>query len=80
MKKPKTDSQTKKPKTDLEWALYRCSFDCRLGKNALLEISELPKGQKKTDYAIYCLLSAFENLAEAIALIESSRTPRQPRR
>ena len=57
----------KKPETEREWALYRCILNCKVGRDAFLETSELPGGQKRTDFAIYNVLKAIEELALAMA-------------
>jgi hypothetical protein len=55
----------KKPETEFEWALHRCHLSCRIGRDALNK-----EGQ--TDFALYQVLSAIDDLAEALALTSAA--------
>jgi hypothetical protein len=56
-----TQTKTKKPKTAAEWSAYRCQASCKIGRNALFEKTENP-----TDYAIFNILHAVEELSKQI--------------
>lgn len=56
----------KKPKNKREWALYRCSLHCQIGRNAYKPGYVPEPGRTPTDYAVYCLLKAVEELATAM--------------
>lgn len=62
----KTKYPTKpKPQTAREWALYRVRLNCGLGKKAL-DGGPVPEGCNHTDYALYCLFNAVEEIAVAM--------------
>lgn len=63
-KNPKTSNA--KPKTPRGWALYRIGLNCSLGKQALDGEAQVPECCNKTDYALYCLLNAIEDIAVAM--------------
>jgi len=44
-------------------ALWRCIANCRIGKAVFNGEEKLPDGCSATEYAIYLLLSAVEDLA-----------------
>jgi hypothetical protein len=54
-----------RPKTHSEWAAYRCALSCKIGRDAI-ERKGLPDGLTPTEYALYNLLHAVEDLAKAI--------------
>jgi len=60
------------PKTELEWAAYRCKLSCRIGRDALERKTETPGGVTPLEYAVFNLLHAVEELA--------SLTPSPPTR
>ena len=53
------------PKTDREWALYRTKLNCQLGRKALEGKTAL-NGYTAIEYALFCLLNAVEDVAEAM--------------
>jgi hypothetical protein len=54
------------PQTDAEWAAERCRLSCKIGKDALNRVVHCKEGYE-TQYAIYNLLSAVEELSKQIA-------------
>ena len=62
-KKPQQES---KPRTKREWALQRCKSSCEIGRGCCDGVYPPPRGHGPTEYAIYCLLRAVEQLAIAL--------------
>lgn len=64
----------KKTKTAREWALYRAGLDCSVGRDALEgkgdHLHQTVVG--RNSFALLCALSAIQNIAEAMALPEST--------
>ena len=54
------------PKTEAEWAATRCQLSCRVGRDAIEHVSHSKDGYE-TQYAIYNLLHAVEELSKQIA-------------
>jgi hypothetical protein len=52
------------PKTQEEWARYRCQLNCQIGRNAL-DKREERAGElaPPLEYAMFCLLNAVEELS-----------------
>lgn len=61
-RKPKTP---KLPQTEFEWSVYRCKLDCKVGREALEKTGEI-----HLDYALFCLLGAVAELAQALELLK----------
>ena len=55
-----------KPQTPKEWALYRAGAACRIGMDILNGKTPPPDGSSVTQYALYNLLHAVEDIAEAM--------------
>ena len=57
-----------KPKPDkpANMALYRVSLNCKIGMDALSGKNVIPPGSTPLEYAVYCLLSAVEDLGKAM--------------
>lgn len=55
----------KRPKTDKEWALYRCKLSCDIGKRACEGVG-IPDGIKPESWTLYQLFAAIEDLALAM--------------
>jgi hypothetical protein len=67
--KPKPTKR--KPETPRELALYRARSNCRIGKAGMddkLPAGSVPPGRTSLEWGVYTLLSAVENLAEAMEL------------
>ena len=62
----KQTKQESKPQTKREWALQRCKSSCQIGRGCYDGIYPPPQGHGPTEYAIYCLLRAIEELAIAL--------------
>ena len=60
-------SKTKKPETPREWALYRVKLNCKIGQEVLNGNTKPPDGVGRTEYALYNLLHAVEDIATAIS-------------
>jgi hypothetical protein len=60
--------KNKHPETELEWCIYRCVLSCKIGRDALDGKSDPPAGRTPTEYAIYNLLHAVEELAKSKTL------------
>ena len=55
-----------KPQTKREWALYRCKLSCKIGRDSLSEVSKPPEGYTSSEYTLYLLFHAVEELALAL--------------
>lgn len=55
-----------KPRTKRELALQRCELSCEAGRKCYDGVYPPPQGHGPTEYAIYCLLRATEELAIAL--------------
>lgn len=62
----KQTEQEPEPQTKREWALCRCRLSCKIGRDSLSGISKPPKGYTSTEYTLYNLLYAVEELAIAL--------------
>lgn len=60
--KSKTPTKTS-PKTDAEWAAYRCQLSCRIGRDALEGKTKAPVGCSPLEFAVFNLLHAVEELS-----------------
>ena len=49
------------PKTQEEWARYRCQLNCKIGRDALEKVP--PNIVTPLEYAMFCLLNAVEELS-----------------
>ncbi len=58
-------NELKKPKTKREFALWRAKAACRFGLEAF-DGKGLPDGVTRTDYALFNLLHAVEDIAMAM--------------
>jgi hypothetical protein len=54
---------TAKPQTPEQWAAYRATLSCKLGIDCLNGTTPPPEGLTRTDYALYNLLHALQDLA-----------------
>lgn len=52
-----------KPKTEAEWAAYRCQLSCKLGREVLDGTTKPPLNTTALEYAVYSLLHAVEELS-----------------
>ena len=66
MESGKATQQEPKPQTKREWALQRCKSSCQIGRGCYDGVYSPPQGHGPTEYAIYCLLRAVEELAIAM--------------
>jgi len=57
----------KKPETPREYALYRVSLACKVGRDGL-EGRKVPPGVTPGDWALYNLLHAVEDMALALGM------------
>jgi hypothetical protein len=57
----------KKPETPREWATYRAKLSCRIGRDVIEGQTTAPGGISRTEYAIYNLLHAVEEIADALS-------------
>lgn len=46
--------------------LYRATMNCRIASDALDGRIKCPEGAQKTEYALYCLAHAIEDIALAL--------------
>lgn len=53
-----------KPETEKEWAAYRCQACCKIGRDALEGIGNLPRDTTALEYALFNLLHAVEELSK----------------
>ena len=58
----------KKPSTPREYALYRASLSCQVGRDALEGKTECVHGITPGEYALYNLLHAVEDMALALGM------------
>jgi hypothetical protein len=58
-----------KPKTEYEWMLYRAEASCRIGKESLSG-KGIPSDLNKSEYALFNLLCAIEEIAKAMKSIK----------
>ena len=56
------------PKTDREWALYRCKASCRLGEQALSGDARAPVGHQPIEWAMYNMFHAISELANVMEI------------
>lgn len=54
------------PQTPREIALYRVSLNCKIGRDALEGIEAPIQGVTASQYALFCLLHAVEDIAKAM--------------
>lgn len=66
MTTPKRKPAAKPPQTETELAAYRAKLNCAVGQKALDGLTDPPDGVSRTEYALYCLLSAVEELANLL--------------
>jgi hypothetical protein len=66
MKETKKQAAKVKPQTPREMALYRVSLSCKIGRDALEGIGTPIQGVTATQYALFCLLHAVEDIAKAM--------------
>ena len=55
-----------RPKTDAEWAAYRCQLSCKIGRDAIEGKITIPGRCTATEYALFNLLHAVEDLSMSI--------------
>lgn len=56
----------KKPETAREWALYRCSLACKIGRDAM-EKGESPVDDTSlVEFVLFALLHAVEEIGKAM--------------
>jgi hypothetical protein len=60
------ETAAKKLQTPREIALYRVSLNCKVGRDALEGIGTPIQGVTATQYALFCLLHAVEDIAKAM--------------
>jgi hypothetical protein len=63
-----------RPKTDAEWAAYRCKLSCKIGRDAI-EGKGVPEGCSPMEYAMFNLLHAIEELSKSIGLNAPAQRP-----
>jgi hypothetical protein len=56
----------KQSKTPKEAALYRVKLNCQIGKDALNGKEPMMSNVEPLEYAVFCLLNAVEDIAEAM--------------
>ena len=54
------------PKTEAEWAAYRCRLSCKIGRDVLEGKTQPPDTVNRLEYAVFNLLHAMEDLSRAI--------------
>ena len=59
--------KTKKPETPREWSTYRAKLSCRIGQDVLNGNTKPPDGVGRTEYALFNLLHAVEEIADALS-------------
>lgn len=62
----KTKAIKRKPQTPREWALYRVQCSCKIGCEALDQAQKCPPRTTTVEYALYNLLQAVNDLAQAM--------------
>jgi hypothetical protein len=60
-----------KPESKLQWDTHRAKMSCKIGRQALNGELVTPPGGTDKEYALYCLLSAIEDIANAIEKLEA---------
>ena len=58
-----------KPKTDAEWAAYRCQTSCRIGAEALEGKGISQDGVGPLYQAFYAMLNAVEELSRQVEIL-----------
>lgn len=66
MRKATKLEQKAKPQTPREYALYRVSLNCKAGRDALEGVTAPIHNVASTEYALFCLLHAVEDIAKAM--------------
>ena len=64
-------SKTKKPETPREWSAYRAKLSCRIGRDVIEGKTVAPGGIARTEYALYNLLHAVEEIADALSQLRT---------
>ena len=57
----------KKPETKTEWSAYRAKLSCRIGRDVIEGKTVAPGGIGRVEYAIYSLLHAVGEIADALS-------------
>ena len=57
---------SKRRKQEINMPLHRAKLSCRIGRDALDGVSTLPHGVTASEYAIYNMLHAIEDIAKAM--------------
>ena len=65
--RPEMCAGKKKPSTPREYALYRVSLSCKVGRDGL-EGRKMPPGVTREQWALYNLLHAVEDMALALGM------------
>jgi len=52
----------------MEWSAYRAGLNCAVAKDVLSGKTPVPAGATRTEYSLYCLASAIEELAKLISI------------
>jgi len=68
MTEPKTKQ---KPKTEAEWAAYRCRMECRMGREAI--DGKIKSYVQPLEYALFLLLHAIEDLSLQIEYSQQAK-------
>lgn len=68
------------PKTVREMALWRCKTHCMLGKEDIAKNADRPEALPRGEYALYLLLSAVADLAEALSHEQTTAPTKQEHR
>lgn len=55
-----------KPRSQLEWATERARLACKVGRDGINGDQDLPDGVTGQEWALYNLLHAVEDLANAV--------------
>lgn len=61
-------AKPKLPHSPEEWSAYRVRLDCHLAKGVLDGKTNPPENTSRSEYALYCIASAVEELAKLVAM------------
>ena len=59
-----------KPRSQLEWAVERARMSCKVGRDGINGAQDLPDGVTGLEWAVYNLLHAVEDVANAVELMD----------
>lgn len=65
-RKPTVPPSLPLPNDTAGWALYRAKLSCRIGKDALNGTAEVPNEVTSSDWVLYQMLCAIEDIAIAM--------------